>query len=99
MVKVTREIELRYFNWSSGAKVVADKVEDDEWDTLESNINELYPDGIDDETLDDIFDYDADTIAEWLGFSSWDAMFHRYDEEEEEEEDEEEEVEEEEEEE
>lgn len=95
MIVVTDEIYLSDFNWSSGAQVVADKVKADEWDTIEAAINEFYPNGIDKTHLDDIFDYDADWVASLLGFSSWDEMYHRFDEEEEESDDEEEEDEEE----
>lgn len=45
--------------------------------TGEGILSDEYPDGIEDETLNDIFRYEGDTIAEWLGLKSEDYILQR----------------------
>ena len=52
--------------------------------------NDIFPDGCTDTELNDLLWFDNDAIAEWLGFSSWEALENDGEEDEEEEEEEEE---------
>lgn len=87
-MKVTKEISLSNFEAWSGGKDTVDALTSDQLDTIESNLNELYPDGMDETELNDFLWFERETIAEWLGYKSVDAMFG-YEEEDDDEEDEE----------
>lgn len=67
-MKVYEEISLQDFEFWSGAKYTAEKIEEaDKWDELENLISEWYPDGVDDTTLNDILWFEEDLIFESLG--------------------------------
>ena len=67
-MKVIGEISLCNFKFWSGAKDTAEKIEEaDKWDELENLISELYPDGVDETTLNDLLWFDSDWILESLG--------------------------------
>lgn len=88
-MKVYEEISLQDFEFWSGAKDTAEKIEEvNAWDELENLISELYPDGVDEITLNDILWHDSEWVLESLGI---DEEEEDEDEEEEEEEDEDEE--------
>ncbi|MDR0325076.1 MAG: hypothetical protein LBI19_03150 [Oscillospiraceae bacterium] len=73
-MKITTETSLRHFEFWSGA---ADRVKILTWeqlDTIESILEDLYPDGMDETALNDLFWFDEDTIAEWLGYDSFDEI-------------------------
>lgn len=68
-MKIIVEISLDQFTFWSGAKR---NVEDwnftpEQWDRLEETIEELYPDGIEDTQLNDIFWFESDQVEEWAG--------------------------------
>lgn len=70
-MKVTKEISLEDFEWWSGAKDTADKItEAGAWEELESILEELYPEGIDETSLNDLLWFDDEWIFETLGISS-----------------------------
>lgn len=80
-MKIINEISLCNFKFWSGAEYTAQKIEEaDKWDELENLISELYPDGVDETTLNDILWFESEWVLESLGIE---------DEEEEDEEDEE----------
>ena len=69
------DINLRDFEFWSGAKYVADKLKDNgDIDAVEDMLDEYYTD-IDqvptDTEINDLFWFEEDTIAEWLGYDSW----------------------------
>ena len=78
-MKVYSEKSLRNFEFWSGAKSNAETLTNEQLDMVESILEELYPDGMEETQINDFFWFDFDTIREWLGIK---------DEEEEEEEDE-----------
>ena len=78
-MKVYKEINLRDFEFWSGAKSNAETLTDEQLDMVDSILEELYPYGMDETQINDFFWFEFDTIREWLGIK---------DEEEEEEEDE-----------
>lgn len=66
-MKVYKEISLQEFDFWSGAKYTAQKIEDaNKWDELENLFSELYPDGVDETTLNDILWMDSDWVLESL---------------------------------
>ena len=62
------------FEFWSGAKDTAEALTNEDFDTLEIILEEMYPDGIDDGWLNDLFWYESDTIAEWLGYDDWETL-------------------------
>ena len=93
-MKITGEISLRNFEGWSGAVDTLNTLTDDQKDALEANLEDLYPDGMDESSLNDLLWFENDSIAEWLGFEDWEDLERKNsggDEEEDDEEDEDEE--------
>ena len=78
--------------WSGGKDTLDVLIEKDLCDTVEACLEEIVWDGVvSDTTINDILWMERDMIAEWCGFSSWEALENGEEEEEEETEEEEEE--------
>lgn len=75
-MKVTTEkdIYLKDFDAWSGAVDTLNALKDDQISILESILENEYPDGIDETHLNDFLWFENDTIADWLGFKSWEAL-------------------------
>lgn len=67
-MKITSEKSIVNFEFWGGAKDIAAALTDKELETIEGILEDIYPDGIDETTLNDIFAFEGDTIAEWLGY-------------------------------
>ena len=81
-MKIYMEKSLENFDFWSGAKDTAKYLTHQELETIESMLEELYPDGIGETELNDFFWFEDDTIAEWLGYESFEELMEREDEEE-----------------
>lgn len=88
-MKIYEEKSLRNFEFWSGAKDTVKYLTDDELDTIESILEDAYPDGMEDTEINDLFWFEDDTIADWLGYEDFEAIMHRDDDDWEEEEEEE----------
>lgn len=66
-MKVYKEMNLRDFEFWSGAKSNAETLTDEQLDIVESILEDAFPDGMDVTQINDIFWFDFDTIREWLG--------------------------------
>lgn len=66
-MKIFKEECLRYFDFWSGAKENAKELSGEQLDNLETILEDAYPDGIDETTLNDMMWFEFDTIKEWLG--------------------------------
>lgn len=67
-MKIYEEKPLRQFEFWSGA---ADRVEyltNDDFDVIESELEALYPDGMEDSQINDLFWFEFDFIAQMLGY-------------------------------
>ena len=73
-MKITSEISLRNFEGWSGAVDTLNTLTDEQKDALESNLEELYPDRMDETSLNDLLWFENDAIAEWLGFEDWEDL-------------------------
>lgn len=69
-MKLSREISLEHFEFWGGAKVFASHLSTDELQKVEGILEENYPDGMTDAELNDLFWFDNDTVAEWLGYEN-----------------------------
>lgn len=67
VMKVYSELSLWDFEFWAGAKDNAQKLTPEQLDEVEHNLEEIYPDGIDETTINDIFWFDFDQICVWLG--------------------------------
>ena len=76
-MKVYRETTLTDFEFWSGAKCRAEKLTHSELEQITEILEELYPDGIDETTINDLFWFEEDTIAEWLGYDSFEEIYNR----------------------
>ena len=74
-MKIYREESLSGFEFWSGAKDFAEKLTDTEFDQIEDNLTGLYPDGMDETQINDLFWFEPGTVCEWLGldFSNFSA--------------------------
>ena len=93
-MKIYSETSLQNFEFWSGARDTADELTGHELDRIENELEAIYPDGMTDTDINDIFWFEQDWIAEMLGYECWehleaDHAGRDWPEEEEEEEDEE----------
>lgn len=80
-MRIYKEISLDDFNPWSGAVDTMDtlwrlkeETGDDVFTMLEFIIEEDYPDGMSETSLNDILWFENDTIAEWLGYEDWEQL-------------------------
>ena len=66
-MKVYKEMNLRDFEFWSGAKSNAETLTYQQLDTVESILEDAYPDGMSETQINDFFWFAFDTIREWLG--------------------------------
>ena len=72
MVGATQNI--RNFEFWAGAIDRVKYFTGEQLDTVEEILIDIYPNGIDDTTLNDLFWFDEDMIAEWLGYDSFEDL-------------------------
>lgn len=78
-MKVYTEQSLRDFEFWSGAKETAKYLTAKQMDTVETILEDLYPDGMSETEINDIFWFEEDTIADWLGYDSFDEIMEEVD--------------------
>ena len=66
-MKVYSEINLRDFEFWSGAKSNAETLTSEQLDIVDSILEDAYPDGMSETQINDFFWFEFDTIREWLG--------------------------------
>lgn len=82
-MKIYTEESLKNFEFWSGAKDTVKYLTDDELDTMESILEDCYPDGMSDTQINDLFWFEEDWIAEMLGYNDFEEIMHRDDDDEE----------------
>ena len=78
-MKILCETKLRDFVFWAGATDTVKYLSWEQLDTIEEILSEAYPEGIDDTTLNDLFWFEDDIIAEWLGYDSFDELMPPWD--------------------
>lgn len=73
---IRTETNLKYFNFWSGAADRAGLLTFKELDTIENELENIYPDGLTDTELNDLFWFDFDFICELIGTTE-DDVFNR----------------------
>ena len=71
-MKIYGEQNLRNFRFWSGAADNAAELSFEQLDELEAILEDIYPNGIDETTLNDIMWFDFDIVKEWLGIDNED---------------------------
>lgn len=79
-MKIYAEKSLNDFDFWSGAVDTVNYLTYEEIEQIEGMLDELYPDGMDETSINDFFWFEDDMIAEWLGYSSFDEIMRRGDE-------------------
>ena len=73
-MKIYSETDIRDFEFWDGAEYTADAFTEDELATIQGKLEELYPDGMSDTELNDLFWHDEDFVAELAGYSSFEKV-------------------------
>lgn len=84
-MKVYIETSLSDFEFWSGAKHTAEYLTYKDFGTIESILEDMYPDGMDETDINDLFWFEEDWIAEMLGYADFEELMKDRSEEEEEE--------------
>lgn len=79
-MKVYKEVTSDYdFDFWSGARDTVSYLDHDEIEQIFQMLEDCYPEGMTDTELNDFFWFEDDTIADWLGYSSFEEIMHRRD--------------------
>ena len=65
-MKITKEIDLTYFEFWSGAKDLRNKLTHSELKQISEQLQDLYPDGMTDTQVNDLFWFDDEFISEMI---------------------------------
>ena len=68
-MKIYEEKNLCDFNFWSGAVDNANKMTSEQLTEVESVLEGLYPEGMEDTQINDLFWFDFETVCEWIGFN------------------------------
>jgi hypothetical protein len=69
-MNIKTEQSLANFNFWSGAEDNAKHLTYTELEELESQLEELYPEGMEEVQLNDLMWFEFDTVCEWLGLDA-----------------------------
>lgn len=73
---ITSEKNLKDFDFWSGAADRVKNLTNAELDRIENILVELYPEGMSETEINDLFWFDFETVAEWIGTTE-DEVFNR----------------------
>lgn len=73
-MKIYREESLTEFSFWSGARDRVKYLTDNDLKQIESILEDIYPDGIDETTINDFFWFEEDTLADWLGYTDFSSL-------------------------
>ena len=76
-MKIVEEVRLRDFEFWAGAIYRAERLSNDELDQIEEILEEIYPEGMSNVSLNDLFWFEEDFIAQSLGFDSFEDIVAR----------------------
>lgn len=76
-MKVYREISLSEFDFWAGAKDRVKYLTKEELDQIEQILEEICPEGMSEFEVNDLFWFEEELIAEWLGYENFDEIMER----------------------
>ena len=71
-MKITKEQSIANFEFWSGAKSNAAELTFSQLNEVENILEDLYPDGLSETELNDLFWFDFETVKEWLNITDED---------------------------
>jgi hypothetical protein len=78
-MKIYTEKSLHSFNFWAGAVERVKYLSLRNLKTIEAILDELYPDGLSETEINDLFWFEEELIAEWLGFDCFDDIVPPFD--------------------
>ena len=76
-MRIYREIPLTEFEFWAGGKDTVEELTDSELERIEQILEEIYPEGMSEFEVNDLFWFERDLIAEWLGYEDFDEIMRR----------------------
>lgn len=76
-MKIYSEKSLNEFDFWSGAKDTVKYLTEDEINQIETTLEDCFPEGMSETEINDFFWFEDDTIAEWLGYQSFEDIMYR----------------------
>lgn len=76
-MKIYNDYYLHDFNFWSGAKDNVKYLTEDDFNVIEFELEGMYPDGIDETDLNDLFRFEIDEISKILGYDDFDDLKKR----------------------
>lgn len=68
-MRIYTEKSLANFEFWSGAKNNAEKLSGEQLEQVEAILEDCYPEGVEETTINDLFWFDFETVLDWLGLS------------------------------
>ena len=78
-MKIYKEVSLREFNFWEGARDTVKYLTDEELDRIERILEEVFIQTLSETELNDLFWFEGDTIAGWLGYRDFDELIEERD--------------------
>lgn len=69
-MEIYAEKALRDFEFWGGADSNASELTDEQLDAVESILEDIYPEGMEESAINDLFWFEFDTVLEWLGMET-----------------------------
>jgi hypothetical protein len=76
-MRIYRDIPLTQFEFWAGGKDTVEELTDSELEQIEQILEEIYPEGMSEFEVNDLFWFERDLIAEWLGYKDFDEIMER----------------------
>ena len=76
-MKIYREIPLSEFDFWAGAKDRVKYLTEEELEQIEQILEDIYPKGMSEFEVNDLFWFAEELIAEWLGYESFEEIMER----------------------
>lgn len=76
-MKIYKDYYLHQFKFWSEAKVNVKYLTEDDFTAIELELEEMYPDGIEETELNDFFRFDMDEVSKILGYDDFDDLKRR----------------------
>ena len=80
-MKIYIEKSLSNFEFWGGATFTTKHLKRKELDLIETILEDLYPEGMSETEINDLFWFEEDTIADWLGYANFEELLKREEEE------------------
>ena len=76
-MKIYKDYYLHDFNFWGGANDNVKYLTEDDFNVIELALEEMYPDGLEETELNDLFRFDMDEVSKILGYVDFDALINR----------------------